>query len=63
MTGKVVERRFEGRAVRHDESPYYCLATTAEGRPCRIRTRWFYLPRNSHLCSVHMRAHENRGAT
>lgn len=47
--GDVLERRYEGRAVRHHERVegrrYYCQAY-----PCPNLTVWVYLPRNSNLC-------------
>lgn len=46
--GDVVQRWFDGRAVRHwpEDQQYHCLAY-----PCPNLTRWFYIPRNSHLCA------------
>lgn len=59
MTGEVAERRYNGHAVRHDgDQRYHCLARTVLGEPCRNLTRWFYLPRNSHLCLSHIRSRE-----
>ncbi len=59
MVGQVVERRHHGSAVRHDdETVYHCLARTVLGDPCKNLTRWFYLPRNSHLCLSHIRQRE-----
>lgn len=45
--GAVVERTFDGRAVRHwpETDRFYCLAY-----PCPNTTQWVYLPANSHLC-------------
>lgn len=60
MTGEVIERRHEGRAVKH-EGPqrYHCLARTVLGDPCKNLTLWFYIPRNSHLCGSHTRHYES----
>lgn len=46
--GDVAERAHGGLAVRHhpEDQYYHCLAY-----PCPKLTRWFYLPRNSHLCA------------
>ena len=49
MKGDVLERRFEGRALRHDKGDdtrlYHCLCY-----PCPNMTDWFYWPRNSDMC-------------
>jgi hypothetical protein len=53
--GDVVERMFDGRAVRHwpESERFYCMAY-----PCSNTTQWFYLPAWSHLCSTCMDARE-----
>lgn len=46
--GDVIERAYEGRAVKNYSRTgqrYRCLAY-----PCPNITDWFYLPANSHLC-------------
>lgn len=45
--GEVVERIFDGRAVRHfpEGERFHCLAY-----PCPNLTVWFYMPAWSHLC-------------
>lgn len=45
--GDVVERIFDGRAVRHwpEDERFRCLAY-----PCPNTTQWFYMPAWSHLC-------------
>lgn len=46
--GDVIERAFEGRALKHFSSTgqrYLCLAY-----PCPNIADWFYLPANSDLC-------------
>ena len=53
MVGDVVERRYDGRAVRHGTERFHCLAY-----PCPNLTVWFYMPSNSHLCLEHIRERE-----
>ena len=45
--GDVIERMFDGRAVRHwpETERFHCLAY-----PCENTTSWFYMPAWSHLC-------------
>lgn len=57
--GDVIERRYDGRAVRHQEriagQRYYCQAY-----PCPNLTVWVYLPCNSNLCEDCMKVAEGK---